>query len=79
MVGCLLKKIVDDHIMLAPYSEKLSWENIHKLVENKIIAEKTYTDCPLGLPKDARRPNFMEKTFANSHKFTKVSPLKISL
>ena len=53
--------------------------NFCKLAENKIFAEKTFTDCLLVPPKDTMPPNVTEKTFVNSHKnskFAKVFSLK---
>ena len=46
-------------------------ENFRKLVEKKIFAEKTFADCLLVPPKDTMVPNFLENTFANSHKTSK--------
>ena len=61
------------------YSRKtLMGENFHKLVENKIFAEKT---SKIVLPKNGTSPNFVEKIFTDSHKtsnFTKVCPSKVS-
>ena len=34
---------------------------------------KICADCLLVLQKDAMRPNFAEKTFANSHKISKFA------
>ena len=58
------------------------WETFEgktKLVKNTIFAEKTFADCSLAVPKNTTPPNFVEKTFSNSHKiakFTKVLSLK---
>ena len=38
----------------------------------KVLREKSFTDCSLVLPKDAMCLNFMEKTFMNSHKTSKL-------
>ena len=49
-------------------------ENFHKLVKNKMLAEKTFADCLLvSPPKDTTPPNFTEKTFANSYKTSKFA------
>ena len=52
-------------------------ENFCELVENKIFVEEgSVADCSLVTPKDDMPTNFIEKTFANSHKtskFVKVS------
>ena len=56
--------------------------NFCELVENKIFPEQTFTNCSLVPPKDTTPPNFVDKTFMNSHKtskFTQVCPLKSSL
>ena len=62
---------------MIPYNGKLLRDKTHKLVENKIFAEKTFADCSLvSPPKDTMPPNFVEKTFANNYKtskFAKVS------
>ena len=42
-------------------------ENCRKLVENKI-----FVDCWLVQPNNVTLPNFAEKTFANSHKTSKL-------
>ena len=47
-------------------------EKIRELVE-KIFVENTFADWLLVLPKDATPPNFVEKTFANSHKTSKFA------
>ena len=49
--------------------------------ENTIFAEKTFADCLPVLPTNAMLPNFVKKTFMNSHKtskFTKVFSHKFS-
>ena len=45
-----------------------------KLVENTIFSEKSFTDCSFVPPKDTTLPNFMRKTFLNSHKTSKLAP-----
>jgi len=49
------------------YIEKLSQE------ETDVSWWKTVTDCSLVPPKDATPPNFVEKTFTNSHKTSKFT------
>ena len=54
----------------------------NQLVGNTIFAEKTFADCLLMLQTDTTPPNFVEKTFTNSHKTSqnsqKFSPSNIS-
>ena len=48
---------------------------ISRIDGKKIFTEKTFMDCSLVTPKYAVPPNFVEKTFLNSHKtanFAKV-------
>lgn len=48
--------------------------NFCELVENMIFMEQTFADCLLVPPKDAMPPNFVEKTFPNSHEFHESFP-----
>ena len=48
-------------------------ENFRELVKNKIFTEKTFVKCSLIPPNDAMPPNFMEKTFMNSHKISQFA------
>ena len=43
------------------------------MVKNTIFAEKTFADCSLCCVKERHGPNFVEKTFANSHKIVKFA------
>ena len=45
-----------------PYSRKLSWEKTFTSMEKRLLT---------GATKNAAPPNFVEKTFANTHKTTK--------
>ena len=59
--------------------ETFERENFRELVKNTIFVEKTFMDCSL-MPKDNTPPNFVEKTFMNSHKIAnsqKFSPSKV--
>ena len=38
-----------------------------------IFVEKTFVNCSLVLPIDAMSPNFTKKTFADSHKISKIA------
>ena len=67
------------HYYHVPYSGKLSWEKVSRIGENKSFTKKTFAACSLGATKNAMPPNFVEKTFTDSHKtskFTKIFSLK---
>ena len=57
------------------YSETLLREKT--LVDNAMLTEKTFIDYWLVLPKDTTPPNFVEKTFTNSHKTLSMKLVKV--
>ena len=42
-------------------------------MEKKVFTEQTFTDCSLMPPKNATPPNFVKKTFMDTHKTTKFT------
>ena len=64
MVVTWMKKI--------PYSGNFRERKLLR-VWKKIFTKQTFTDCSLMLPKNGVPPNFVEKTFANTHKTTKLA------
>ena len=56
-----------------PYSGKLSRDSKF----GTIFVQKTFADCSLDPSKDVTPQNYMEKTFVNIHKTSKVFSLEI--
>ena len=62
-----------------PYSGKLSREKLSQIGEKYDFHwENLRRLLAFTMPKDTTPPNFVEKTFANSHKPRKFSPSKVS-
>ena len=65
--------------MCLPYSGELSRKKTFANWWKIRFSQRRLVDCSLVLPKDTTPPNFMEKSFMNSHKtlkFAKVFSLK---
>lgn len=59
-----------------PYSANFRGRKLSRIGGKYDFQEKTFADCLLVLSKNATSPNFIEKTFTNSHKTLKVFSLE---